>query len=66
MSDSPSDFFYSCNNADMSEVSESTNSVIALNDTEIDRLVKFFDVLIEMDFENKRNEKNGGNRNESH
>lgn len=38
----------------MNEVSEGTDGVIALNDTEIVRLVKFFDVLIEMDFASKK------------
>lgn len=30
---------------------------IILDDDELDRLVRFFDVLIEMDFEDKRNNK---------
>lgn len=35
----------------------STIEDLVLNDEEKDRLVKFFDVLIEMDFEDKRNNK---------
>lgn len=50
----------------MEEISNSTNQEILLENEELDRLVKFFDVLIEMDFENKRNEKNDGSKNESH
>ena len=35
----------------MKAISNSTNSEILLDDEELNRLVKFFDVLIEMDFE---------------
>lgn len=38
----------------MEEISKNTNQEILLEDEEIDRLVKFFDVLIEMDFESKK------------
>ena len=41
----------------MKAISNSTNSEILLEDEELNRLVKFFDVLIEMDFEDKRNNK---------
>lgn len=42
----------------MKEISNSTNSEILLDDEELNRLVKFFDVLIEMDFEHKSDERN--------
>lgn len=38
----------------MKAISNSTNSEIQLDDEELNRLVKFFDVLIEMDFELKK------------
>ena len=38
----------------MKEISNSTNSEILLDDEELNRLVKFFDVLIEMDFESSK------------
>ena len=57
MSDNPSGSFYFCKNANMKATSISTNSEILLGDEELNRLVKFFDVLIEMDFEAKSNEK---------
>lgn len=41
----------------MKAISNSTNSEILLDDEELNRLVKFFDVLIEMDFEAKSNER---------
>lgn len=41
----------------MNELSSSTPEKIILEDEEKNRLVRFFDVLIEMDFEDKRNNK---------
>lgn len=41
----------------MNELSSSTPEKIFLEDEEKNRLVRFFDVLIEMDFEDKRNNK---------
>ena len=41
----------------MNEISSSTPEKIILADEEKNRLVRFFDVLIEMDFEDKRNNK---------
>ncbi len=41
----------------MNEISSSTPEKIILADEEKNRLVRFFDVLIEMDFEDKRNHK---------
>lgn len=38
----------------MKAISNSTNSEILLDDDELNRLVKFFDVLIEMDFESNK------------
>ncbi len=41
----------------MNEISSSTPEKIILAEEEKNRLVRFFDVLIEMDFEDKRNNK---------
>ena len=41
----------------MNELSSSTPEKIFLEDEEKNRLMRFFDVLIEMDFEDKRNNK---------
>jgi hypothetical protein len=41
----------------MKAISDSAINEPLLDDEEMNRLVKFFDVLIEMDFVNKRNEK---------
>ena len=39
----------------MEDIQANTLENIILDDDELDRLVRFFDVLIEMDFEDKRN-----------
>lgn len=41
----------------MEDIQTNTLENIILDDDELDRLVRFFDVLIEMDFEDKRNNK---------
>jgi hypothetical protein len=38
----------------MEEISDSAYNEILLDDDELNRLVKFFDVLIEMDFASKK------------
>ena len=54
MSDLPSGLFYFCKNAVMEEISDSAYNETLLDDDELNRLVKFFDVLIEMDFASKK------------
>ncbi len=47
----------------MNELSGNTPEKIVLEDEEKNRLVRFFDVLIEMDFEEQRNKRSEDNTN---